>query len=93
MVTFLVLLFFALPWHETRAEDNQQIQDRFFYGYCIHLGFENTKAYSSAPDVELKLSQLGLHATRDDLLWPILDAKSLQTMPVRMHKIATAFQT
>ncbi len=54
----LTIMFFMLPWNKAIAGDDKKIQDRFFYGYCIHLGFEESKAYASGPDVELKLAQL-----------------------------------
>jgi|GEM_PF-2466505 len=85
LVVMSFVFLISIPAH---SSEGLKIKDSFLYGFCIHLGFEKSAAYNSGPNVELKLSQLGANATRDDLSWDIRKARSLQTLPQNMHKIA-----
>lgn len=87
----LIVGFFSVALCQgafAQSDESKIVRDSFIFGQCIHLGFEKNKAYASPVDVEMKLSQLGITSTRDDLFWDIRKATSLQTIPSTMSHIA-----
>ena len=84
----LVLSFFFFQINNLNAEETTTIQDRFFYGYCIHFGLNNRPAYDEVSVIENYLHQLGANATRDNLSWEILNLSSLDTPNEKMADLA-----
>ncbi|MDD3030412.1 MAG: hypothetical protein PHS57_09105 [Alphaproteobacteria bacterium] len=84
---FLGLFVGTVPSLSAAPSNESPVKSGFLYGFCIHLGQEENRAYTG-PDTQTKLSRIGAASTRDDLSWDIRAAASLHDMPPSMTKIA-----